>query len=100
MWGSAISAALKRLLRLDRMAFDHKSRQTSADACPTAVLMRQMHSPDVTHQSVLHGLPVTERAARWKLVKRLDENAALRRSVIEANRKELLATLKGGCSNG
>ena len=100
MWGSAISAALKRLWPFASPASGQNCQPISADACPTAALMRQMHLPDVTPQSVLHGLPVTERAARWKLVKRLDENAALRRSVIEANRQELLATLKGGCSNG
>jgi hypothetical protein len=34
------------------------------------------------------------------MVKRLDSNAALKRSVIESNRRDLLATLsKGVCSN-
>ena len=99
MWGSAISAALKRLWPFASPARGQICQPTNAVACPTAALMRQMHLPDVMPQSVLHGLPVTERAARWKLVRRLDENAALRRSVIEANRRELMATLKGGYSD-
>jgi hypothetical protein len=46
-------------------------------------------------------LPVTLRGVKWGMVKRLDQNASLRRSVIESNRRDLLATLsKGVCSDG
>jgi hypothetical protein len=47
MWGNAISAALKRLWPFASPARGQNCQPTNADACPTAALMRQMHSPDV-----------------------------------------------------
>jgi hypothetical protein len=43
---------------------------------------------------------MTQRAAEWQAVRHLDENAARRRAVIEANRKALEKTLgRGACSD-
>ena len=96
----AFFAALKRRWPFGCRGDTHTSPKTSADACPTVQRMRVQHLPDATKQHPWSDLPMTQRAAEWQAVRHLDENAARRRAVIEANRKALEKTLgKGACSN-
>jgi hypothetical protein len=69
----------------------------SCDAAPTPAAL-----PPPKHDGarLTLALPVTLRGVKWNMVKRLDSNTALKRSVIESNRRDLMATLaKGDCSN-
>ena len=69
----------------------------SCDAAPPPAALRL---PKHDGARLTLALPVTLRGVKWGMVKRLDQNASLRRSVIESNRRDLLATLsKGNCSD-
>jgi hypothetical protein len=69
-------------------------RKPSCDAAPPPAVLPPL-KPDGVPLTL--ALPETLRGAKWDLVKGLDSNTALKRSVIESNRRDLMATLaKGG----
>jgi hypothetical protein len=93
-------AELKRRWPSDLLADTHISRQIKEGVCRIAWHTKPTPSTDATKQQPWSGLPMTQRAMKWQAVRHLDENAARRRAVIEANRKALEKTLgKGACSD-
>jgi hypothetical protein len=90
---------MRRLLPFASPAYGQSWTPPSAEDCHSAQITRPTPSRDDL-QSLTLALPVTLRGVKWNMVKRLDQNASLRRSVIESNRRDLLATLsKGVCSD-
>ena len=98
-WQNAISAAWKRLSRYASPASGQSWTPPSAEDCPSAQNTKPTPLRDDLRNLALH-LPVTLRGVKWGMVKRLDSNAALKRSVIESNRRDVAKILsKGVCSN-
>jgi hypothetical protein len=92
---SVLLAKLRRLWPFAFPASTANLRPTSAVGCHSAPPTSKTRLP-VETQNLALDLPLTLRGVKWSMVKRLDSNTALKRSVIESNRRDLMRILGRG----